>query len=102
MIRSINPKEVHIAVFSPPVRHPCFYGIDMPSRDELVASAFPEDEVELALAKEFMADSVTYLSKEGLANLEGESICSACFTGDYPQPVSDAEREFILAERRAC
>lgn len=102
MVRTLNPKEVHIAIFSPPVRHPCFYGIDMPSHDELVAASFEEDQVEPMLAKEFRADSLTYLSRKGLKQLEGEAICSACFTGEYPQKVSADERDYIMSGRRDC
>jgi amidophosphoribosyltransferase len=101
MVRTLKPKEVHIAIFSPPVRHPCFYGIDMPSHEELVASAHDIDQVEERLAEEFFADSLTYLSQEGLHQLEGEAVCSACFTGNYPQPVSEDEREYILSGRSA-
>jgi len=102
MVRTLNPKEVHIAIFSPPVRHPCFYGIDMPSHDELIAAAHDAERVEEDLSEEFLADSLTYLSKDGLQILEGEAICSACFTGDYPQAVSKDERDYILSGRRAC
>lgn len=96
MVRELNPSELHIAVFSPPVRNPCFYGIDMPSQDELIAARLSEDE----LAAHFGADSLTYLSREGLAEVSGPSICAACFDGDYCVPVSDAERSAISSNRR--
>ena len=96
MIRDLSPKEVHLGIFSPPVTHPCFYGIDMPSADELIASTMSEEE----MAEHFGADSVTYLSVEGMKAVSSESVCSACFTGDYVVPIDDHERQVINAQRR--
>ncbi|MDG1478195.1 MAG: amidophosphoribosyltransferase [Myxococcota bacterium] len=100
MIRTLNPVEIHVGIFSPPVRHPCFYGIDMPSHDELIAAHWPEDEAEEELRRYLGVDSVTYISKAGLADSCGPNICSACFTGDYIVPVSEEERRAINSERR--
>ena len=100
MVRAHEPAARHVAIFSPPVRNPCYYGIDMPSREELVASQIPEAELELRLAEKFGADSVTFLSRRGLAEVAGNAICAACFTGDYPIPVNEDERGYILKERR--
>ena len=101
MIRSLNPAEVHLAIFSPPVRHPCFYGIDMPSREELVAAGRETaDTLEPYLRERFQCDSVTYLSLDGLAAVAGEGVCNACFTGEYTVPVSAEERSFIKQDRR--
>lgn len=102
MVRKLAPAELHVAIFSPAVRNPCFYGIDMPSRDELVASHHEPDALEAALAERFGAESVTYLSHEGLFEVAGNAICAACFTGDYPVPVSDDEKDFILEDRRSA
>jgi amidophosphoribosyltransferase len=100
MLRGLNPSELHVAIFSPPVRNPCFYGIDMPSRSELVAAQFDSSAVESALAKQFGADSVTFLSIAGLKEVMGNEICAACFDGEYHVPVSEAEIAFINGQRR--
>jgi amidophosphoribosyltransferase len=100
MVRKLRPTELHIAIFSPPVRNPCFYGIDMPSREELVAGAWPPEAVQERLADRLGADSVTFLSQAGLTAVTGDAICAACFTGDYPVPVTDEEKGYILHDRR--
>ena len=101
MIRKLNPKELHVAIYSPAVRFPCFYGIDMPSHDELVASGMEDGVLERELAKRFDADSVTFLSTDGLGEVSGTDICAACFTGRYPVAVADHEKGFILSDRRS-
>jgi amidophosphoribosyltransferase len=105
MVRRLEPKELHVAIFSPAVRHPCFYGIDMPSRDELVAHRIGGAEADPAkidahLATAFGADTVTFLSEAGLRAVAGDTICSACFTGRYPVAVNEEERTFIERDRR--
>ena len=100
LVRAMNPAAIHLAIFSPPVRHPCFYGIDMPSPEELVASQWPEGDVDDELANYLGADSLTYLTRRGLAEVCSTDICSACFDGDYIVPVSQSERDGINAERR--
>jgi amidophosphoribosyltransferase len=91
MIREANPREVHFLVSSPPITHPCFYGMDFPSPDELIANKCNGD-IE-TIAREIGVDSVRYLSPDGLvsavkeANSSEHSYCTACFTGDYPVPV---------------
>ncbi len=101
MVQDMRPKEVHLAIFSPPVAHPCFYGIDMPSKDELVASLYPPDRLEIELAKTLGVQSLTYVTTEGLREVAGDRICSACFNGDYAIPVSAAEQAYILKNRSA-
>lgn len=96
LVRSMRPKEVHLAVYSPPVRHPCFYGIDMPSTNELVAARVEE----ARWADTFGVDSVTFLSVDGLREHAGEGACMACFDGLYPVPVSEHERADIVRDRR--
>ena len=96
LLRTLDPVEIHLAIFSPPVKHPCFYGIDMPSEEELIASRMDHE----ALAAYLGADSVTHLSIDGLKTLNGDSICDACFTGSYVVPVSEVERDQINAARR--
>lgn len=96
LVRVAKPREVHLAVYSPPVRNPCFYGIDMPTKDELVAARLPEAD----WATAFGADSVTFLSVDGLREAAGTPACLACFDGDYPVPVSADEAAAIVADRR--
>ena len=100
LVQTLGPAEIHLGIFSPPVRNPCFYGIDMPSRSELVAGDLSESAIEEELAAAFGVDSVTYLSVEGLEAVVGPGVCSACFTGDYPVPIAEKERSFILGQRR--
>lgn len=91
MIRDANPKEIHFLVSSPPITHPCFYGMDFPDPKELIANKFNRDSE--AIAKEIGVDSVRYLSADGLveavkeSNESGLDYCTACFTGNYPVPV---------------
>lgn len=87
MIRDAGAKEVHVRISSPATRWPCFYGIDTPSRKELIASSHTEEEI----ARYITADSIGYLSVEGLHGaIGGKGYCDACFSGDYP--VSFEER----------
>jgi amidophosphoribosyltransferase len=83
MLREAGAHEVHVRITSPPVRWPCFYGIDLPTRAELVASDLLTDEV----ASYIGADSLGYLSLGALAEAAAggpQDLCTACFTGDYP------------------
>jgi amidophosphoribosyltransferase len=93
MLREAGAGEVHVRITSPPVRWPCFYGIDMPTRAELVASDLVTDEV----ASYVGADSLGYLSLEALTETAAGpgqgGLCTACFTGSYPIPVGAATRE---------
>ncbi len=95
MVRTIQPAEVHLAVFSPPVRHPCFYGIDMPSRNELVAARLGPEQWPAA----FGCDTVTFLSVEGLRKVAGPDTCRACFDGDYVVPLVAEEQSRIVEDR---
>ena len=83
MIRSAGATEVHLRISSPPTAWPCYYGIDTPTRQELIASSHSVDEI----AKYVTADSLGYLALEGLYEALGEDrsrFCDACFSGDYP------------------
>jgi amidophosphoribosyltransferase len=84
MLRDAGAKEVHLRISSPPTRWPCFYGIDTPSRSELIASTHSIDEI----AKYVTADSVGYLTVDALhksvGGTQGAGYCDACFTGNYP------------------
>ena len=99
-IKPLGAAEIHLAIFSPPVRHPCFYGIDMPTREELVASGLDDEALEARLLERFDCDSVTYLSIDGLRQLGEGRMCAACFDGDYVVEVSSGERDAIRADRR--
>ncbi len=87
MIRDAGAKEVHLRISSPPTSWPCFYGIDTPTREELIAAHNTVDEVNEYVT----ADSLGYLSLDGLKRAVGgeEGFCSACFSGRYPVPVAD-------------
>jgi amidophosphoribosyltransferase len=85
MFRNAGAKEVHVRISSPPITHPCFFGIDTPRRSELIASSHEVKEIQ----KFINASSLHYLSLEGLKKCvreDAESFCYACFTGDYPIP----------------
>jgi len=83
MVRQAGAKEVHMRISSPPTTHPCFYGIDTPTRQELIAASHSIEETRRYIT----ADSLGYLSMEGLMEeIPGSmgKFCSACFDGDYP------------------
>jgi amidophosphoribosyltransferase len=87
LIRQAGAKEVHVRISSPKVRNPCFYGIDMPTKEELLANQWEE---ERAMGEAIGADSLAFLSEEGLLNAVGADLseipnrCIACFSGAYP------------------
>jgi amidophosphoribosyltransferase len=83
MLRRAGAREVHMRVSSPPVKWPCFYGIDMPNRDELPGSSKSVEEIRQMIG----ADSLGYLSIDGMLTSTGvptERFCHACFSGGYP------------------
>jgi amidophosphoribosyltransferase len=90
LIRKAGAKEVHLKISSPPIRYPCFFGIDTPDRNQLIAATHSLEEI-----KDFLGvDSLQYLSLEGLrAAVKGNkhSYCDACFTGQYPVAISNAQ-----------
>jgi amidophosphoribosyltransferase len=91
MVREAGAAEVHVRISCPPTAWPCHFGIDMPTRQELVAAFHSLDEIRAFLD----ADSLSYLSLEGLrASVSGdpESYCTACWTGDYRVTVAAADR----------
>ncbi|MDG1754407.1 MAG: amidophosphoribosyltransferase [Rhodothermales bacterium] len=91
MVRNAGAKEVHFRVASPPVSHPCFYGMDFPSHEELFANQYDGDVDEMA--KWLGVDSLAYLTIDGLkravlaANDNPHGYCNACFSGNYPVEV---------------
>jgi amidophosphoribosyltransferase len=83
MLREAGAKEVHLRISSPPIRHPCHYGIDMSTSEEMIAHERTVEEI----AAELGADSLAYLSLEGTYEAIGadpELHCDACFSGEYP------------------
>ena len=86
MLHKAGAKEVHLRIASPPVKFPCFYGIDMPSRSELIASSTPVEEIRRYLGVE----SLEYLTIEDLRSVvaDPDNFCKACFSGDYPVPLT--------------
>jgi amidophosphoribosyltransferase len=86
LIKTAEPAEMHLRISSPPIISPCFYGIDMPTKSELVASTQTIEEVR----KYLEVDSLGYLSIEGMLSVmpTPENFCTACFTGNYPVPVT--------------
>jgi len=88
MVRAAGAAEIHMRISSPPTTHSCFYGIDTPNKEHLIASIKSKDEI-----RDFIcADSLDYLSIEGLrramedTDADGRGFCYACFNGDYPIP----------------
>ena len=86
MLKDAGAREVHMRISSPPIKWPCFYGIDMPDQDNLIgANKTVED-----IREHIKADSLAYLSVEGMVestNIPGEDFCTACFTSRYPIPI---------------
>ena len=87
MIRQAGAREVHMRISSPPTTNPCYYGIDTPTREELIASSHSVEEIREYLG----ADSLAYLSEAGHVRLHAAvgatGFCDACFTGRYPIPL---------------
>ena len=88
LLREAGAREVHLRLSSPPLRFPCFFGIDIPTREELISNRLDPE----GIAREIGADSVRFLSLEALRSCvdRPDDFCCACFSGDYPCPVKDA------------
>jgi amidophosphoribosyltransferase len=94
LIRRAGAREVHVRVSSPPIRYPCYYGMDFPTRKELIADSMSVEEIRKFLEVE----SLGYLSLDGLLSSvprEGRGYCTACFNGEYPVPV---EEDFLKTQ----
>ncbi len=96
MVRHAGAREVHMRISSPPTRFPCFYGIATPSRQQLLAARFDVEQMTRFIG----VDSLAFISIDGLYRAMGEDsgrkpnaprFCDACFTGDYPIPLADAD-----------
>ncbi|MBD2251635.1 amidophosphoribosyltransferase [Nostoc parmelioides] len=98
-LRDAGAAEVHMRISSPPVTHPCFYGIDTDSQDQLIAATKSVEEI----AKQLEVESLAYLSWDGMLEATREdknSFCSACFTGDYPVTIPEqVKRSKLILEK---
>jgi amidophosphoribosyltransferase len=98
-LREAGAKEVHMRVGCPPHRWPCAYGIDFPTRKELMAANNSQEQI-----REFLgADSLGYLSLDGMiagTGLPANEFCTACYTGQYPSPVESEMDKFAMEQRR--
>lgn len=110
MMRAAGAKEVHMRISSPPTRHSCFYGIDTPQKEKLLAHKLSVEEMN----KYIGSDTLAFISNDGLYRALGHAgraagapqYCDACFTGEYPIPLTDYDTApggevAFLAERRA-
>ncbi|MCK4558427.1 MAG: amidophosphoribosyltransferase, partial [Calditrichia bacterium] len=90
-LRAAGSKEVHIRVSSPPIKYPCFYGMDFPTKEELIASQKEIDEIKIYLG----VDSLKYLSLDAMLNAmpmdNGQGYCTACFSGEYPIKIEEMQ-----------
>lgn len=96
MLRQAGAAEVHLRIGSPPVRSPCFYGIDMPTKSELIASNLEVEDIRRRIA----VDSLGYLSLEGMVDaVKGAGpYCTACFSGEYQAPLVDVDEGYLTLE----
>ncbi|MCS6985211.1 MAG: amidophosphoribosyltransferase [Leptospiraceae bacterium] len=87
MLRQAGAREIHVRIASPPTRHPCFYGIDIPSQRDLIAATHSLEEIRRYLG----VDTLAYLSLESMleAARDPSSFCAACFSGEYPVPLDE-------------
>lgn len=98
-LREAGAKEVHMRISCPPHRHPCYYGIDFPDSDKLLANQCTLDEI----CKYLEADSIGYLSIEGMLQATGgdqNSFCMACFNGEYPVPFNASFDKLIMEKQK--
>lgn len=97
MLREAGAREIHLRLSSPEIKYPCFYGIDIPTRGELISNTHDPE----ALAKHVGADSVLFLPipkvREALGDQDDH--CFACFSGDYPEPLNALQRQSTLLKR---
>jgi amidophosphoribosyltransferase len=90
MLRDAGAREVHMRISSPPIKWPCFYGIDMPDQDDLIGAQLSVEEIRSHIG----ADSLAYLSLEGMVaatEIPADNFCTACFSSRYPVPVPAEE-----------
>jgi len=98
-LREAGAKEVHLRISCPPHRHACYYGIDFPDPEKLIANQHTHAEI----CEYLGADSIGYLDTEGMVRatgLERDSFCMACFNGEYPVPYDSAFDKLVMERRR--
>ena len=96
LLRRAGAAEIHMRVCAPPIQHPCFMGVDMASRGELIAANKSVEEIREMIG----VNSLGYLSVAGLMNVVGGAeggFCDACFTGNYPVPVQLELSKLVLS-----
>lgn len=101
MIRNAGAKEIHYRISSPPILNPCFYGMDFPTKSELIATSHTPEEIR----KYLRVDTLSYLSIEGLVKAAGgrkEKYCMACFDGDYPVDFKDGHTKLMFEQGKKC
>lgn len=100
IIREAGATEIHLRIASPPVRFPCYYGIDMPTKEELIGHRHKVPEIQELLG----VDSLGYLSLEGMEGAAAEAgpFCNACFSGEYPSPLVDLDRGLLRPGEAGC
>jgi amidophosphoribosyltransferase len=99
LLKQAGAKEVHMRVHAPPVMWPCYLGVDLAKREELIAAQMTVEEI----GKHIGADSIAYLSLEGLLKATGRQhagFCTGCFTGNYPVPVQLGMDKLLLEQGR--
>lgn len=103
LLRDAGAREVHLGISSPPFRFPCYLGVDVAQRAELIAARLPD---EASIAREVGVDSLHYLTLDGLVraiNLPRATFCTGCFTGHYPVPVQmDLADKLAFEAAEAC
>jgi amidophosphoribosyltransferase len=101
MIRNAGAKEIHYRISSPPIFNPCFYGMDFPTKSELIANSHTLEEIR----KYLRVDSFQYLSMDGLIKAVSgrkDKFCMACFDGDYPLPLNQTGADKERFEKGGC
>jgi amidophosphoribosyltransferase len=97
LLREEGAREVHFRISSPPIKFPCFFGIDTPVQRELIASSYSVEEIR----EKIEADTLGYISLEGLLSCvkNPQNYCTACFNGDYPLEVYP-QTKYIFEARK--
>jgi amidophosphoribosyltransferase len=101
LLRDAGATEVHVRISSPPVKYPCYYGIDTPERRDLIAAQKTVKEI----CEEIGADSLAFISVDGMLDALGSSVgekcshCLACFTGYYPTEIEEFNQTEVVHER---
>jgi amidophosphoribosyltransferase len=100
LVKAAGAKEVHVRISCPPTVAPCFYGVDTPSRKDLIGATHSIDEI-----REFVeADSLAYLSLQGLRDAVGDrskNYCTSCYTGEYPVSHPQDEQAYLQLALKA-